>query len=106
MMVVIVVAYAVFLFFFLCLCTANILVYYLGLVFYALFWLIGKFFVYIFCCDCWLKEDYDMDSFRFTRTSNTQLDVPESEEEEEVKKEIGKIISKKEQKEIKKKQKI
>ena len=53
-----------------------------------------------------MKEDYDMDSFRFTRTLNTQLDVPESEEEEEVKKEIGKIISKKEQKEIKKKQKI
>ena len=86
----------------LCLCIWYILVYYLGLAFYALFWLIGKFFVFISCCDCWLKEDYDMDSFRFTRTSNTQLVVPESEEEKEVKKKIDKIVPKKEQKQMKK----
>ena len=85
-----------------CLYITNVIIYLLGLIFYALFWLIGKFFVFISCSDCWLKEDYDMDSFRFTKTSNTQLVVPESEEEKEVKKEVDKIITNKEKKQIKK----
>ena len=79
-------------------------VYYIGLAFYSLFWLIGKFFVYIGCSDdCWLKEDYDMDNFRITHsTLDTPLDVSEEEEDKEVKKVIDKIIPKKAQKKIKK----
>ena len=81
----------------------NTFIYFIGLVFYSLFWIIGKLFVSISCCDCWLKEDYDMDSFRFTRASNTELVDSESKEvEKEVKKNIDKLITKKEQKEIKK----
>ena len=82
----------------------NIITYILGLLIYSLFWLIGKFFVFISCCDCWLKEDYDIDSdsFRFTKTSNTQLDEPDSYEEKEVKKVIDNVISKKKKEQIKK----
>ena len=80
----------------------NVILYFIGLIFYSLFWLIGKFFVFICCCDCWLKEEYDMDSFKFTKTSNTQLMAPESEEEKEVKKTVDKIITNKEKKQIKK----
>jgi hypothetical protein len=69
----------------------TVIVYYLGLLFYDLFWLIGKFFVFICCCDCWLKEEYDMDSFRFNGTSNTRLDDQDSQEGKEIKKEIKKI---------------
>ena len=89
---------------FLFLYISNIFYYYLGLLIYSLFWLMGKFFVFISCCDCWLKDDYDIDSdsFRFTRTSNTQLDEPDSDEEKEVKKVLNKVVSKKEQKQIKK----
>jgi hypothetical protein len=61
------------------------------LLFYDLFWLIGKFFVFICCCDCWLKEEYDMDSFRFNETSNTRLDDQDSQEGKKIKKEIKKI---------------
>ena len=78
-------------------------VYYIGLAFYSLFWLIGKFFVNIGCNDdCWLKEDYNVDNLRFTKsTLNTPLDISEEEEEKEVKKVINKIIPKKTQKKIK-----
>ena len=58
------------------------------------------FYIYFYECDCWLKEDYDMDSFRFTKPSNTQQVSSESEEVKEVKKTIDKIVQKKERKEI------
>lgn len=73
-----------------------IIVYYIGLIFYALFWIIGKFFVFIYCKDCWLKEEYDMDNFRFINAP----EVEESKEEKIVKKEVEKIVSKKKQKKI------
>ena len=64
------------------LCITNVIIYYIGLAFYAIFWLIGKFFVYISCSDdCWLNEDYDMDTLRFTRTLNAQPDIHEGEED-------------------------
>ena len=53
------------------------------------------FYIYFYECDCWLKEDYDMDSFRFTKPSNTQQVSSESEEVKEVKKTIDKIVQKK-----------
>ena len=75
----------------------NLIVYFLGLLLYDLFWLIGKFFVFISCCDCWLKEEYDMDSFRFIRPSS------ESEEDKNGKKNLlDKLFTKKEKKDIKK----
>ena len=78
-------------------------VYYIGLAFYSLFWLIGKFFVNIGCNDdCWLKEDYNVDTLRFTKsTLDTPLDVSEEREDKKVKKVINKIIPKKTQKKIK-----
>ena len=41
-----------------------------------------------------------MDSYRFTKQSNTQLVSSESEDVKEVKKTIDKIVQKKERKEI------
>jgi hypothetical protein len=75
-----------------CICSANIIMFYLGLIFYDLFWLLGKFFVLISCCHCWVKEDYDMNSFRFTHPlKNAQL---VSKDPEEVKEAIDKIKNK------------
>ena len=82
----------------------NVTCYYVGLLIYSLFWLIGKFFVFISCCDCWLKEKYDVDDFMITQTSDTSLaipDVPQTKEENKVKEIVEKIISEDEQKEIK-----
>lgn len=82
-----------------CLCISNAFIYYLGLLFYDLFWLLGKLCVLISCCDCWLKEEYDMDSFSFIKKSKT--DSP-SEKLNEVKDQVNKVLSKKEQKQLKK----
>ena len=49
---------------------SNAFMYYIGVLLYSLFFLIGKFFVFISCCECWLKEDYDMDSFKLTKLLN------------------------------------
>mgnify|MGYP007101930367 CR=1 FL=1 len=49
----------------------NIFCYYSGLLIYTLFWLIGKFITYLCCCcDCWCKDDYDINSL-FNKSSNT-----------------------------------
>lgn len=72
----------------------NILLYYPGLLIYSLFWMIGKFFVYISCCDCcWCKEEYDMDFFRFNGTGDTPLNINEDDdkEEKEIKKKINEV---------------
>jgi len=81
----------------------NIFCYYFGLIIYSPFWLIGKFFVYICCCDCWCKKDYDMDSFRFTKAPIVLIDDLESNEDKKIKEEIDKIIPKEEQKKVEKK---
>ena len=49
----------------------NIFCYYTGLLFYTLFWLIGKLISYLCSYDCWCKDDYDMDSSLLNKSSNT-----------------------------------
>ena len=87
----------------------NFFTYYIGLLFYTFFWLIGKFFVFISCCDCcWCKEEYDMSFLRFNGTSDTPLNIPEDVDIKEAKKEIDKEIKKAKKeinKEIKKEKK-
>ena len=86
----------------------NITCYYCGLLIYSLFWLIGKFFVFICCCKCWLKEQYvpdDGDDFMFSKNVNPLMDNEETDEDKKVKEvveKVAKIISEKDQKEIKK----
>ena len=80
----------------------NVIIYYFGLIFYTLSWLIGKFFVFISCCDCWCKEEYDMNSFNFSKTSNTPLVIPETNVDKEVKKQLDKLIPKEQKDQIKK----
>ena len=70
-------------------------IYYFGLLIFSIFWLIGKFFVFISCCDCcWCKEEYDIVDFMFNGTSNTPLNISDREEDkvDETKKEIKKIV--------------
>ena len=87
----------------------NFFTYYIGLLFYTFFWLIGKFFVFISCCGCcWCKEEYDMSFLRFNGTSDTPLNIPEDVDIKEAKKEIDKGIKKTKKeidKEIKKEKK-
>ena len=68
--------------------------YYPGLLIYSLFWMIGKFFVYISCCDCWCKDEYEVDSIMFNKTSNTNSPFvsKESEEERKAKKKLEDLI--------------
>ena len=78
--------------------------YYFGLLIYSLFWLIGKFFVFISCCKCWLKEKFeaeDDDNFMFSKNKHIILDN-EEDEEKKVKEIAEKLISKTDKKEIKK----
>lgn len=72
----------------------NIICYYTGLLFYTFFWLIGKFIVYISCCDCWCKDEYEVDSIMFNKTSNTNSPFvsKESEEERKAKKKLEDLI--------------
>ena len=70
----------------------NLFNYYIGLIVYSLFWMIGKFFVHISCCDCWLKEEYNMDNFKFTSVDRNPLTNPETDEDREVKKAINKVF--------------
>ena len=75
-----------------CICSANIVMFYLGLIFYDLFWLLGKLIVLISCCNCWVNNDYDVSSFRFTHPlKNAQL---VSKDAEEVKEAIDNIKNK------------
>ena len=66
--------------------------YYFGLLAYSIFWMIGKFFVFISCCDCWCKEEYDINNFRFTG-EDIPLNSSEQNEDED-KNEVKKIRKK------------
>jgi len=81
----------------------NVFCFYFGLIIYSPFWLIGKFFVYVCCCKCWCKKNYDVDSFKFTKASIMLIEEPESKEDKKIKEEINKIIPEEEQKKIEKK---
>ena len=54
--------------------------------------MIGKFFVFISCCDCWCKEEYDINNFRFTG-EDIPLNSSEQNEDED-KNEVKKIRKK------------
>ena len=85
----------------------NIFCYYSGLLIYTLFWLIGKFITYLCCCcDCWCKDDYDINSL-FNKSSNTP-NIPspfvskEPEEEKNAKKNPEDMIPEKNKEDYKK----
>ena len=81
--------------------------YYFGLLAYSIFWMIGKFFVFISCCDCWCKEEYDIESFKFNGEGPLNSSEPNDDNDEEDKNDVKEIkdIIKKKIKKIKKKNK-